>query len=209
MSAINMVSAMKGQSVTLDAYRNIYLSCVNVWARAEQFTLNGALTADTIKQTSTGGITTKVYGAQTPAITESDILKGIVIYAEGGQTGLYYDNYYGHSGLPYELSQNPYTVDSSIGYLTGYDVPSSDTETNSPNNVVGGIRVVDLPATLSKINPGESVQFSIVNNGNDSLRLVDTANYKVTGFDVVYDATSALFRVYRESASLYYVIRIA
>lgn len=202
MSTVDIVKELKGKSVNIDALYNVYLSCNKVWADVVELGVSNTVSAAVYKTKAPAGFPVKGYTTSSiPAITEDDILTGTVVYAQSGQAG------YDEGGLPYVQSQNPYAVDASIGYLTGSSVPVAVPYV--ANDTTSSILEVSLPASLSKINVGDAVEFSIVNNGNITLRIVDNSNYKSVGFDCIYDATSASFKLWRQSSNLYYVIRQA
>jgi hypothetical protein len=200
------VSSIKNNILDFDAGQSLYLSATNVVLDGTVINVKAPITVGILKK-NINGLSTKIYDdTSAPSISESDINLGVIVYGQNGQDGLYYDGQY---GLPYVQSQNSYMVDSSIGYNTGSVPPNLLNEVNNPANALGNVLEVLLPASLPTFSVGDSVEFTIVNNGNNSLRLTDQTNYKVVGFDVVYDANSAKFIAYKVSESLYYVIRSA
>lgn len=190
---------LKGQNVTIDALRDVYIDANNVWADISKLAVKNETISNVYKKKIVN-LSSKAYQPTNP-VSQADILKGIVIFVASG------------SAIPTSLDQNPYNVDSSTGYDRN-GAPYTDatiTYYGFPNNVFGGIKTVTFPtsAQLDKVKVNESVDFSIVNNGNSSLRLVGGSGCNISGHEIVYDATSALFKVLRTDANTYYVIRLA
>ena len=177
---------ISGTNIVLNSNNNIFLDAPRTIVSGLLNTANPRLQCE---------LTVKSYSNNT--ITDDDISNGVVIFNEN------------NNSIPYYLSQNPYMVDSSMFYNTGYNVPIQNdpfSEINASSNLLE----LDLPTNLSSVlKVGESAELTIINNGNSALRLRETANEKTVGFDLVYDATSAKFIVKRETNTLTYYIRSA
>ena len=105
-------------------------------------------------------------------------------------------------------SDNPYTVDTSIGYQLQNSDGISLARTQSYGNSNDIILNLELPPKLITLNIGDSIDFTIINQGTHSLLLNDTTDYKVIGFQMIYDVTSAQFKVHKVSENNYNVYRM-
>jgi hypothetical protein len=196
INSVQQVPGIQGTQILLNSLNTIFLEANQVYAANTTLSL-GTLTVSNIKQ-SDQAITVKGYTDLT--LTESDIINGLVVFTSNPTM----DSNYQYN-VPYDLLQNPYTVDNSIFYSGGYNVPTY----NYLNQDDGGVLPLVLPTSFAELSVGQSAEITIVNNGNSSLRLAETSNQKTVGFDLVYDATSAKFIVKRESNTLTYFIRSA
>ena len=187
---------IQAPQILLNSLNTIFLEANQVYAANTTLSL-GTLTVSNIKQ-SDQAITVKGYTDLT--LTEPDIMNGLVVFTSNPTM----DSNYQYN-VPYDLLQNPYTVDSSIFYATGDSAPTY----NYLNQDDGGVLPLALPTLFTQLSVGQSAEITIVNNGNSSLRLAETSNQKTVGFDLVYDATSAKFIVKRETNTLTYFIRSA
>ena len=187
---------LQAPQILLNSLHTIFLEANQVYASNTTLSL-GTLNVSNIKQ-SDQAITVRGYTDLT--LTEPDIINGLIVFTSDPTTNSYYQYY-----VPYDLLQNPYTVDSSIFYATGNSAPTS----NALNPYDGGVLPLALPTLFTELSVGQSAEITIVNNGNSSLRLQETENQKTVGFDIVYDATSAKFIVKRETNTLTYFIRSA
>ena len=190
---------IQAPQILLNSLNTIFLEANQVYAANTTLSL-GTLTVSNIKQ-SDQAITVKGYTDLT--LTESDIINGLVVFTSNPTM----DSNYQYN-VPYDLLQNPYTVDSSIFYEPGSQSSVPPTY-NYLNQDDGGVLPLVLPTSFTELSVGQSAEITIVNNGNSSLRLAETSNQKTVGFDLVYDATSAKFIVKRESNTLTYFIRSA
>jgi hypothetical protein len=188
---------IKGTQILLNSLNTIFLEANQISASNTTLSL-GTLNVSNIRQ-SDQAITVRGYTELN--LTESDIINGLIVFTSNPTFDA---NYYQYN-VPYDLLQNPYTVDSSIFYDGGSLVPNS----NALNQVPGDVLPLVLPTSFTQLSVGQSAEITIVNNGNSSLILAETSNQKTVGFDIVYDATSAKFIVKRESNSLTYFIRSA
>lgn len=72
---------------------------------------------------------------------------------------------------------------------------------------------VDLPRcdSLRYISVNQSVDFSIINNMNSTVKIEDnqTKGYSVIGHPSIYTGTSALFKLHRNTNSNYNIYRLA
>jgi len=189
---------ISGTNIVLNSNNNIFLDAPRTIVSGLLNTANPRLQCE---------LTVKSYSNNN--ITVSDISNGVVIFNENSNQP--YVNY------ATNLYQNPYMVDSSMFYNTGYNYPSYENNYYVPNDSadmdgLGNLLGVNLPNAddlSSVLKVGESAELTIINNGNSALRLRETANEKTVGFDLVYDATSAKFIVKRETNTLTYYIRSA
>lgn len=189
---------IKGTQILLNSLNTIFLEANQISASNTTLSL-GTLNVSNIRQSDQSII---VRGYTDLNLTESDIINGLIVFTSNPT----YDAYYYSYDVPYDLNQNPYTVDSTIFYEGGNSVPPTY---NYLNQVEGDVLPLVLPTLYPQLSVGQSAEITIVNNGNSSLRLAETSNQKTVGFDIVYDATSAKFIVKRESNSLTYFIRSA
>jgi len=186
---------ISGRNIVLNSSNNIFLDAPRTVVNSLVSTINPKLQC---------ALTVKSYSNN--VLTAADISNGVVIFNENSNQP--YVNY------ATDLYQNPYMVDSSMFYNTGnvypgYEnnyIPNYSDDMDGLGNLLG----VNLPTELgSVLRVGESAELTIINNGNSSLRLLETANEKTVGFDLVYDATSAKFIVKRETNTLTYFVRSA
>ena len=196
-NSVQQVPGIQGTQILLNSLNTIFLEANQISAYNTTLSL-GTLNVSNIRQ-SDQAIT--VRGYTDPYLTESDIINGLIVFTSNPT----FDAYYYQYNVPYDLNQNPYTVDSTIFYEVGNSVPN----TNALNSLPGDVLPLVLPTSYPQLSVGQSAEITIVNNGNSSLRLAETSNQKTVGFDIVYDATSAKFIVKRESNSLTYFIRSA
>ena len=178
---------ISGQNIVLNSNNNIFLDATRTIVSHLVNTTNPKLQC---------ALTVKSYTNNT--ITAADISNGLVIF-----------NLTPNS-IPTDLLQNPLSVDSSIFFQTGTDVPL----VNNPYIYINNSDVViplNLPTDLSSVlKVGESTELTIINNGNSALRLSsNNVNVQTVGFDLIYDATSAKFIVKRETNTTIYFVRSA
>jgi len=134
-------------------------------------------------------------------VTLSQILEGTLIFSGNSLT------------IPNEVEgQNTYLVDDTLGFYTGNLM--APTGLPLPNNDnLSSIVPLSFPDfnTISTILPvSASLDISIVNCSTRSLKINTTSNTNVCGVALIYDGTSATYRVYRPSTgSLYHIIRAA
>jgi len=189
---MSVPQTISGQNIVLNSNNNIFLD-------ATRTVINGLLSTKNPKGNC--ALTVKNYSNNT--ISASDISNGVIIFNENSNNPYPYVNY------ATNLYQNPYMVDSTMFYATG----SNYQTLNNPNADItnlGDLLGLTLPTDLSTVlRVGESAELTIINNGNSALRLLETANEKTVGFDLVYDATSAKFIVKRETNTLTYYVRSA
>jgi hypothetical protein len=80
-------------------------------------------------------------------------------------------------------------------------------------NVTNGNILLPKVSDLQFINVNQSVDFSIINNWNVPLKLEDGNRvgfgYSTIGHENVYDGTSALFKLHRNSSTNYNVYRLS
>jgi hypothetical protein len=214
-----VVSTFAGKTISFEALQNVFVSAFKIYIDAYELRTSRHMSAEVYKK-RIQKIEPRIYKTgQRQKITECEIMAGIIVFNETNQPGVEYNTYTGEyvfpDGMPYQFvgpnAQNMYSIDNSIGYVitNSYYLPDCCPvypfyTTGNPGDV---ILKVDLPEKLIEIQCGESVEFTIVNQGNHSLLLEDKTEYKVVGFGLIYDATSASFKLYKTSETEYYVYR--
>ena len=181
---------ISGQNIVLNSNNNIFLDATRTIVNGLVSTSNPKLECE---------LTVKAYSNN--ELSAADISNGVIIFNENSQQP--YVNY------ATDLYQNPYQVDSSMFYATVTNLPTG-TDPDANINNLGNLLGLTLPTDISSVlKVGESTELTIINNGNSSLRLLESENNKTVGFDIVYDATSAKFIVKRETNTLTYYVRSA
>ena len=209
------LKTLVGRTISFEALHNVFIKANRVFADVSELNVSNSISGKTIKH-RIDDIKPKLYSDIIhPKVDETDILKGIVVFLEETQrqinTGT--DSSYNEkTGMPFEFSKlnsdNPYTVDTSIGYQIQNSDGISLTRTQSYGNSNDIILNLELPPKLITLNIGDSIDFTIINQGTHSLLLNDTTDYKVIGFQMIYDATSAQFKVHKVSENNYNVYRM-
>jgi len=209
------LKTLVGRTISFEALHNVFIRANRVFADVSELNVSNSISGKTIKH-RIDDIKSKIYSDSIhPKIDETDILKGIVVFVEETQRQINTGtdpNYNTLSGMQFEFSKlnsdNPYTVDNSIGYqLQNADgVPLARTQSYGNNNDI--ILNLELPPKLITLNIGDSVDFTIINQGTHSLLLNDTTDYKVIGFQMIYDVTSAQFKIHKISENNYNVYRM-
>jgi hypothetical protein len=200
-NSVQQVPGIQGTQILLNSLNTIFLEANQISAYNTTLSL-GTLNVSNIRQSGQSII---VRGYTDRNLTESDIINGLIVFTSDPTTNSDYPYQY---NVPYDLNQNPYTVDSTIFYEGGNSVPSLPNTLNHIQ-VEGSVLPLVLPTLFTQLSVGQSAEITIVNNGNSSLRLAETSNEKTVGFDIVYDATSAKFIVKRQTNTLTYFIRSA
>jgi hypothetical protein len=213
------LSTFAGKTISFEALHNVFVSAFKIYIDAFEVRASRHMSAEVYKKRILH-LEPRVYKTgQRQKITECEIMKGIIVFNESNQPGVEYNTYTGEyifpDGMPYQFvgpnAQNMYSIDNSIGYVitNSYYLPDCCPvyPFYSPGNPGDVILKVDLPEKFIELYCGESVEFTIVNQGNHSLLLEDKTEYKVVGFGLIYDATSASFKVYKTSETEYYVYR--
>ena len=209
------LKTLVGRTISFEALHNVFIKANRVFADVSELNVSNSISGKTIKH-RIDDINPKLYSDTIhPKVDETDILKGIVVFLEETQrqinTGSE-SSYNEKTGMPFEFSKlnsdNPYTVDTSIGYQLQNSDDISIPRTHSYGNSNDIILNLELPPKLITLNIGDSIDFTIINQGTHSLLLNDTTNYKVIGFQMIYDVTSAQFKVHKVSENNYNVYRM-
>jgi hypothetical protein len=207
------LKTLVGRTISFEALHNVFIRANKVFADVSELNVSNSICGKTIKH-RIDEIKSKIYSSlSNPKIDETDILKGIVVFVEETQRQINTLNETNNlTGYSIEFSKlnsdNPYTVDTSIGYQlqNAEGIPYARTQSYGNNNDI--ILNLDLPPKLVTLNIGDSVDFTIINQGTHSLILNDTTDYKIIGFQMIYDVTSAQFKIHKVSENNYNVYRM-
>jgi|688.fasta_scaffold871835_1 hypothetical protein len=207
------LKTLVGRTISFEALHNVFIRANRVFADVSELNVSNSISGKTIKH-RIDEIKSKIYtSSNNPKIDETDILKGIVVFVEETQRHINTVSESSNlSGTQIEFSKlntdNPYTVDTSIGYQLQNSEGNSYARTQSYSNNNDIILNLELPPKLLSLNIGDSVNFTIINQGTHSLILNDTTDYKIIGFPMIYDVTSAQFKIHKVSENNYNVYRL-
>ena len=151
------LKTLVGRTISFEALHNVFIKANRVFADVSELNVSNSICGKTIKH-RIDEIKSKIYSSSNnPKIDETDILKGIVVFVEETHRQINTISETNNlSGIQFEFSKlnsdNPYTVDTSIGYQlqNSEGIPYARTQSYSNNNDI--ILNLDLPPKLITLN---------------------------------------------------------
>lgn len=205
------LKTLVGRTISFEALHNIFIRANKIHADISELNVTNSISGKLIKQ-RIDEINPKIYmSGSNPKIDESDMIKGIVVFTEKQNSYLNSNPEKIHEtqlSLLKTNVDNPYTINNGIGYLFENKTSSTIDHYETYKNTNDIILNIDLPPKLLLLNVGDSIDFTIINQGTHSLMMNDTCDYKIIGFQLIYDGTSAQFKVHKVSENTYNIYRL-